>query len=162
MTSSPARKLLPLLAIVLAASTLRATAQDAAAPRSITVANKHYDAAKELPRLTRIYKLTPQQSATIKPILIDQQTKIHQLGEDQSLSNSDWSSGVRKTHQLAIQQIKSQLTDSQATAYAKDEEKFAKRSGNDSGDSGDDGPPFGPPPGGGGPGGPGGGGPPGI
>jgi hypothetical protein len=161
MTSSPRRRFIPLLAILLASPVHPAIAQDAAAPQSITVANKHYDAAKELPRLTRVYKLTPLQSASIKPILLDQQTKIHDLGEDQSLSNSDWSSGIRKIHQLAVQQIKAQLNDAQASTYTRDEEKFAKKSSNDPGDDGDDGPPFGPPPGGG-PGGPGGGGPPGI
>jgi hypothetical protein len=156
MTASLHRTSLPFLILLLASPIFAAAAQDAPIPPSIIVANKHYDAAKELPRLTRVYKLTPEQAAKIKPILIDQQTKVHELGEDQSLSNADWSSGVRKIHQLAVQQIKQQMTDAQATPYAKDEEKFAKKSGSDSNDDGDDGPPFGPPGGG-----PGGGGPPG-
>jgi hypothetical protein len=161
MTASSDRRFTLFLTLLLAAVIHPASAQDAATTQPITVANKHYDAQKELPRLTRTYKLSPQQSATIKPILIEQQRKIHELGEDNSLSNSDWSSGVRKVHQLAVQQIRAELTDLQATSYARDEEKFAKKSGNDSNDDGDDGRPFGPP-GGGGPGGPGGGGPPGI
>lgn len=164
MTVPPQRRFVALLTLLLAVSFLRVLAQDAAttvAAPSITVANKHYDATKELPRLTRLYKLTPQQSAAIQPILLDQQTKIHALGEDDSLSNAEWSSGVRRIHQLAVQQIKAQLTDAQAAVYTRDEDKFAKKSGNDTGDDSDDGPPFGPPPGGG-PGGPGGGGPPGI
>lgn len=130
---------------------------------SLTVGNKRYDAEKELARLTKRYSLTEEQKAKIQPILLEQQKQVHALGEDESLSDSEWNAAVRKVHLQTVTQVKRQLTDAQASKYAKDEEKRAKSS--DDADNGDDGPPDGPPPDGGPPpgggGGPGGGGPPG-
>jgi len=130
-----------------------------AKPESLTVANKRYDAAKELGRLSKKYSLTDEQKAKIQPILIDQQKQVHTLGEDESLSNAEWNAEVRKAHRAAVLAIKAQMSDAQASKYVKDEDKLAKKS-DDGNDDGDFGPPDGPPPGGG-PGGPGGGPPPG-
>jgi hypothetical protein len=127
-------------------------------PESLTVANKRYDAAKELARLSKKYSLSDEQKSKIQPILLDQQKRIHTLGEDESLSNAEWNAEVRKVHRTTVLAIKAQLSDAQASKYAKDEDKLAKKS-DDGNDDGDFGPPDGPPPGGG-PGGPGGGGPP--
>ncbi len=139
------------------ASSTKAPAQ------TLTVADKKYDAQKELARMVKRYSLTEEQRVRIQPLLVEQQRQVHTLGEDESLSNSAWASGVRKVHLATVAQVKLQMTDAQASKYAKDEVKRAKSDG-DSDDMDDDGPPDGPPPGGpppGGGGGPGGGGPPG-
>lgn len=127
---------------------------------SLTVANKRYDAEKELARLAKRYGLTETQKAKIQPILLEQQKQVHELGEDESLSDSAWTSGVRKIHAQTVAKVKLELSDAQAAKYAKDEAKSLKAT-KDSGDD-DDGPPDGGPPDGGPPpgGGPGGGGPP--
>jgi hypothetical protein len=127
---------------------------------SMTVANKRYDAEKELARLTRRYSLTDDQRTKIQPALVDQQKQVHRLGEDTSLSNAEWWSEVRTVHQQTVELVKAQMTDAQASRYLKDEAKEAKKSQNDAQDDGPDGPPPDGPPPGGGPGGPGGGGPP--
>jgi len=148
-----------------------ATAADdtaaSAKPESLQVANKEYDAVKELARMAKRYGLSKEQKAKIEPLLLEQQKQVHTLGEDTSLTNAEWASAVRKVHQKTVLQVRKLLTDEQLSKYAKDETKRAKQAGNDS-DADDDGPPDGPPPdggpppGGGGPGGggPGGGGPP--
>jgi hypothetical protein len=124
---------------------------------SLTVANKEYDAAKELERMAKRYGLTVEQKNKIEPILLAQQKAVHALGEDESLTDSQWRGAVRKVHQQTVLNIKHLLTDAQLSKYGKDEDKRAKAAGND---SDDDGPPDGGPPDGGPPGGPGGGGPP--
>ena len=124
---------------------------------ALTVGNKMYDAEKELARLTRRYSLTAEQKTKIQPLLLDQQRQVHALGEDDSLSDAEWTAAVRRVHTETVAKVKLELTDAQATRYAKDEAKRAKSSGDS--DDGDDGPPDGPPPDGGPP--PGGGGPPG-
>jgi CHASE1-domain containing sensor protein len=144
------------------ATTAKATAE------SLTVANKEYDAAKELARMTKRYGLSKEQKAKIQPLLLEQQKQVHTLGEDESLTDAEWAAAVRKVHQATVLKVRKQLTDAQLSKYAQDEVKRAKQSGSDA-DADDDGPPDGPPPdggpppgGGGGPGGggPGGGGPP--
>ncbi|MDR3745349.1 MAG: hypothetical protein P4K80_04380 [Acidobacteriaceae bacterium] len=169
--SHPARLLLRLsflpllllahLGVAQSASSSTTTSPAATAKASLAVGNNRYDAAKELPRLTRRYSLTLDQQAKIQPLLLEQQKQIHKLGEDGSLSNAEWIAAVRKVHLQTVALIKHQLTDAQATLYARDEAKWAKSSQGDSEDADDGGPPDGPPPGGGGPGGggPGGGGP---
>ena len=136
-----------------------------AKPTSLTVANKRYDATKELARMSRHYSLTEEQRVKIQPLLLEQQRQIHALGEDTTLTDTEWNSSVHKVHLNTVAQIKLQLTDAQALKYTKDEAKASKQQGN-SDDAGDDGPPDGGPPPGGGPGGPGGGpgggGPPGM
>ena len=69
-----------------------------AAADSLTVANKRYDAEKELARLTKRYSLTDEQKAKIQPILLEQQKQVHVLGEDEALSDSEWNAAVRKVH----------------------------------------------------------------
>ena len=132
-----------------------------AKPESLQVANKEYDAVKELARMAKRYGLSKEQKAKIEPLLLEQQKQVHTLGEDTSLTNAEWASAVRKVHQKTVLQVRKLLTDEQLSKYAKDETKRAKQAGNDS-DADDDGPPDGPPPDGGPPGGggPGGGGPP--
>ena len=133
-----------------------------AKPESLTVANKEYDAAKELARMTKRYSLTAEQKTKIEPLLLEQQRQIHALGEDESLTDAEWTAAVRKVHQATVLKVRKLLSDAQLSKYAKDEVKRAKQSGNDA-DADDDGPPDGPPPDGGPPpggGGPGGGGPP--
>jgi hypothetical protein len=128
---------------------------------ALTVGNKMYDAGKELARLTKRYSLTESQKTKIQPILLEQQKQVHALGEDDALSDTEWAAAVRKVHTQTVAKVKLELTDAQATRYAKDEAKRAKSSGDT--DDADDGPPDGPPPDGGPPpggGGPGGGGPP--
>jgi hypothetical protein len=162
---------LSLLALILPALTASAMEQGASAkvktvaaespakPESLTVANKHYDATKELARMVKHYSLTIDQRAKIQPLLLDQQRQIHTLGEDTSLNDTDWNASVHKVHGKTVAQIKKLMTDEQALKYAKDEAKFAKSQGDTSDDDDDHGPPDGGPPPGGGPGGPGGGGP---
>jgi len=148
------------------ASSTTATAT-AGKAESLQVANKEYDAAKELARMAKRYGLSEEQKTKIEPLLLEQQKQVHTLGEDESLTNAEWASAVRKVHQKTVLQVRKLMTDEQLSKYAKDEAKRAKQAGNDS-DADDDGPPDGPPPdggpppGGGGPGGggPGGGGPP--
>lgn len=134
-------------------------AQEVSPQGSLQVGNKRYDAGKELARLTKRYGLSDEQKAKIQPILLEQQKQVHVLGEDTSLSDVAWNSGVRKVHLQTVAKVKRELTDVQASKYAKDEEKWTKSSLGDVGDDGDDGPPDGPPPGGPPGGGPGGGGP---
>ena len=128
----------------------------AALPQSMTVGNKRYDAEKELARLTRRYGLTKEQKAKIEPLLLEQQREVHTLGEDAALSDTEWAGAVRKVHLQTVAKVKLQLTDVQASKYAKDEAKLAKKPVDGQGDDDDGPPPDGPPPGGG-PGGPGGG-----
>jgi hypothetical protein len=123
---------------------------------ALTVGNKMYDAEKELARLAKRYSLTADQKTKIQPILLEQQQQVHALGEDDALSDTEWAAAVRKVHTQTVTKVKLELTDAQATKYAKDEAKRAKSNGDS--DDADDGPPDGPPPDGG-PGGPGGGGP---
>ena len=137
-------------------------ADTATSGESLTVGNKRYDAEKELARLTKDYKLTNEQRTKIQPILLEQQKQVHELGEEDGLTDVEWAGAVRRVHLQTVAKVKLELTDSQATKYTKGEAKWAKSNGNS--DDGDDGPPDGgppdggPPPGGGG-GGPGGGGP---
>ena len=143
------------------ASAGTATGGDSAAsakPESLTVANKEYDAAKELARMAKRYGLTAEQKTKIEPLLLEQQKQVHALGEDESLTDAEWTAAVRKAHQATVLKVRKLLSDAQLSKYAKDEVKRAKQSGNDA-DADDDGPPDGPPPDGGPP--PGGGGPPG-
>ena len=128
-----------------------------AAPGSLAVGNRMYDAGKELARMAKRYSLTSEQKAKIQPILVEQQRQVHALGEDASLSDTAWAAGVRKVHAETVAKVKLQLTDAQASKYAKDE---AKRARSDSDSDDEDGPPDGPPPGPPPDGGPGGGGPP--
>jgi len=135
-------------------ATATKTPAKSATPESLTVANKRYDATKELERMTKRYSLTADQRAKIQPILLEQQRQIHTFGEDTSLTDAEWNSAVHKVHGNTVAQIKLQLTDEQALKYANDEAKFAKSQGNTSDDD-DHGPPDGgPPPGGPPPGGP--------
>jgi len=123
---------------------------------SLTVANKEYDAAKELARMTKRYGLTTEQKEKIEPLLLEQQKQVHTLGEDESLTDAEWTTAVRKVHQATVLKVRKLLSDAQLSKYSKDEVKRAKQSGGDA-DADDDGPPDGPPPDGGPP--PGGGGP---
>jgi protein CpxP len=128
---------------------------------SLAVANKEYDAVKELARMAKRYGLSKEQKAKIEPLLLEQQKQVHTLGEDTSLTDAEWMAAVRKVHQATVLKVRKLLSDAQLSKYAKDEVKRAKQSGNDA-DADDDGPPDGPPPDGGPPGGgggPGGGGP---
>lgn len=134
---------------------------ETAKTESLTVANKEYDAAKELPRMAKRYSLTAEQKAKIGSLLLEQQRQVHALGEDESLTDAEWAEAVRKVHQETVLKVRKLLTDAQLSKYSKDELKRAKQPG-DNASANDDGPPDGPPPDGGPPGGggPGGGGPP--
>ena len=129
-----------------------------AKPESLQVANKEYDAVKELARMAKRYGLSKEQKAKIEPLLLEQQKQVHTLGEDESLTNAEWASAVRKVHQATVLKVRKLLSDAQLSKYAQDEAKRAKQAGSDA-DADDDGPPDGPPPDGGPP--PGGGVPPG-
>ena len=52
-----------------------------------TINVKKFNADKELTRLSKRYKLTEAQKSKTKPILQDQEKQIHDLGEDESLSD---------------------------------------------------------------------------
>ena len=145
--------LLPGLAAV---AQSRPSAAPGVAADAQTVGQKEFDAAKELERMTNRYSLTQDQATKIQPILADQQTQVHQLGEDESLSNAAWAKEVQEVHRQTVSKIKPLMTDAQLSKYTKDEAKRAKQSLSDPDDDGFDGPPGGPPPGG-----PGGFGPPG-
>jgi hypothetical protein len=127
------------------------------AAQTLTVGDKKYDTQKELARLSKRYGLSEEQKTKIQAILLEQQKRVHSLGEDESLSNAEWASAVRKVHLQAVAEVKLQMTDAQASRYARDE---AKRAKSDGADDDMDGPPDGPPPGGPPPGGGPGGGPP--
>ncbi len=117
-------------------------------PESLQVANKEYDAVKELARMTKLYDLSKEQKAKIESLLLEQQKQVHTLGEDESLTDAQWTAAVRAVHQATVLKVKKLLTDEQLSMYTKDEAKRAKQSENDS-DADDDGPPDGPPPDGG-------------
>jgi hypothetical protein len=106
---------------------------------ALTVGNKMYDAEKELARLTKRYSLSEDQKTKIQPILLEQQQQVHALGEDDALGDTEWAAAVRKVHTQTVAKVKLELTDAQATKYAKDEAKRAKSNGDS--DDGDDGPP---------------------
>jgi hypothetical protein len=137
----------------------KASATVTATPVSLTVGNKRYDANKELARLAKRYSLTEDQKVKIEPILLEQQKLVHTLGEDESLSDTAWTSAVRKVHAQTVAKVKRELTDAQSSKYSKDEAEWAKSSQEEANGDEDDGPPPDGPPPGGGPGGPGGGGP---
>jgi hypothetical protein len=118
-----------------------------------TINVKKFNADKELTRISKRYKLTEAQKSKTKPILQDQEKQIHDLGEDESLSDREWLASVKRVHQETVAKVKVQLTDEQASRYVKDEEKAAQD------EEEEERQPFGPPGGGGPP--PGGGGPPG-
>ena len=101
----------------------------AAKPESLAVGNKMYDAEKELARLAKRYGLTADQKTKIQPILLGQQKRVHALGEDEALSDAEWAGEVRKVHLQTVAEVKRQLTDEQATKYAKDEAKRVKSIG---------------------------------
>jgi hypothetical protein len=158
-----AQLLLPLTFLLLLLLGIPAAAQNKSSAAKIAalapqgVVNKEYDAEKELARLARRYKLTENQKAKIQPILADQQSQVHTVGENETLSNTEWAAALRNIHQQTVLKIELEMTDTQVSKYIKDEAKRAKQSQDDQGDDGD-----GPPPDGGpGGGGPGGGGPPG-
>ena len=113
---------------------------------------KKFNAERELARLAKRYKLTEEQRSKIRPILQDQEKQVHDLGEDESLSDRDWVAAVKRVHQETVLKLKVQLSDPQAAKYIKDEEKAAQD------EEEEERQPFGPPGGGGPP--PGGGGPP--
>ena len=158
--------LLPLTLVSLLLPGIAAVAQSQPSPTvtaksdSQAVGNKEYDAQKELVRMAKRYSLTADQKTKIQPILADQQQQVHALGEDESLSDSEWAGAVGKVHEQTVLKAKLQLTGTQATKYLQDEAKRAKKS-QDQTDDDDYGPPPGGGPGGGFGGGPGGGGPPG-
>lgn len=87
---------------------------------------KQYNAENQMKRLVKRYKLTDGQKSTIQPILADQEKQVHQLGEDDSLSDRDWVAAVRAVHRETVLKVKAQMTDAQASKYIKDEEKQAK------------------------------------
>ena len=160
VSESGAFQLLPQVAclwLLLAGLTTVAQTKSSATPAVTTdsqaVGKKEFDAAKELPRMTQRYGLSDEQKAKIQPILAEQQRQVHELGEDESLSNSEWAKEVQEVHQQTVSKIKPLLTDAQLSKFTKDEAKRAKHPLSDSGDDGFDGPPGGPPPGGGPPGG---------
>jgi len=150
--------LLPLTFLLLLPPGIPAVAQNKSSSAKISalvlqrVGNKEYDAEKELARLARRYKLTENQKAKIQPILADQQSRVHTVGENESLSNTEWAAALRNIHQQTVSKVELEMTDTQVSKYIKDEAKRAKQSQDDQGDDDD-----GPPP----DGGPGGGGPPG-
>jgi hypothetical protein len=154
----PAEIILRVAAIVLLAPAISLPAQPPGMPSggmssTPTINVKKFDAEKELARLTRKYRLTEDQQTKIRPVLVEQQTKVHKLGDDERLSDADWVAGVRQAHRETVAKVKLEMTDEQASRYVKDEQKRAK---SDQEDQGSDGPPGGgpdggPPPGGGGP-----------
>ncbi len=152
------RLLMGLAFVSLLVPPVSATAQKKSLPPvpavsdSQAVGSKKYDARKELARLSRHYNLTEDQKTKILPALEDEQKQVHKLGEDESLSNTEWVGAVRKLHQQTVLKVKAEMTDAQASKYVQDEAKWAKSSQDDLGDEDDNGmPPDGPP--GGGPGG---------
>ena len=158
--------LLPLTFVSVLFQGIAAVAQSQPSPTvtaksdSQAVGNKEYDAQKELARMTKRYSLTKDQKTKIQPILADQQKQVHTLGEEKSLTDSEWAGAVGEVHQQTVLKVKLQLTGTQVTKFLQDEAKRAKKS-QDQTDDDDYGPPPGGGPGGGFGGGPGGGGPPG-
>jgi Spy/CpxP family protein refolding chaperone len=112
---------------------------------------KKFSADRELTRLSKRYKLTTEQKTKIRPILAEQEKQVHLLGEDESLSDTEWVVSVRKVHSKTVVQVKALMSDAQASKYIQDEEKRAKDDAEEDRMQ-EDGPPGGggPPPGGGG------------
>lgn len=149
-----------LLCGLLAGLGLSARAQDGPPPGpppgmmggDSTIDVRKFAAERELARLTKKYKLSEQQRAKIQPMLAEQEKRVHALGEDNSLSDAEWTAAVRKVHLETVAKVKQAMTDDQASRYSKDEEKRAKsNAAEDQMQGGPDGPPSGPPPDGGGP-----------
>jgi hypothetical protein len=108
---------------------------------------KRFEASRELTRLTKKYKLTAEQKSLILPILTEQEKKVHELGEEEGLSDVDWVAAVRQTHLQTVAKVKLQMTEEQASKYVVDEEKQAKNDAQDDQMPGPMGPPGGGPPG---------------
>ena len=126
----PAKIILRVAAIVLLASAISLPAQPPGMPpggmsSTPTINVKKFDADKELARLTKKYKLTADQKTKIRPVLVEQQAKVHKLGDDEGLSDADWVAGVRQAHRETVAKVKLEMTDEQASRYVADEEKLA-------------------------------------
>ena len=79
--------------------------------------------------MTKRYSLTAEQKTKIEPLLLEQQKQIHTLGEDESLTDAEWTAAVRKAHQATVLKVRKLLSDAQLSKYAKDEVKRAKQRG---------------------------------
>jgi len=90
---------------------------------SFPVGDKKYDAKEELMRLSKLYKLKAVQKSSIEPILVDQQIQVYQLGENVSLTDSEWIEAVRVVHQETVLKVRAQMADTQEIKYARDEEQ---------------------------------------
>ena len=88
--------------------------------------------------MVKRYGLSKEQKAKIEPLLLEQQKQVHTLGEDESLTDAEWTAAVRKAHQATVLKVRKLLSDAQLSKYSKDEVKRAKQSGSDA-DADDDG-----------------------
>jgi len=54
---------------------------------------------------------------------VDQQIQVYQLGENVSLTDSEWIEAVRVVHQETVLKVRAQMADTQEIKYARDEEQ---------------------------------------
>lgn len=123
---------------------------DGPPPQQSDTANpgKPPDVDHVLARMSKRYKLTADQQAQLKPVLVEEWNKISALEKDTSLSLSAQKRRIRAVHQETSSKIGEILTKSQFEKFQEDQEKIEAR--NQEGDN-PDGPPPPPPDGGGGP-----------
>ena len=109
--------LLALLGVGLAAGPSIAAAQDqVAAPTAAMPATK--DPQRQIARLSRLLDLSPQQAATLAPVLEQRQRQLAQLRGDSSLDKRVRRDRLRSVQRDSDAQIEAVLTDGQKQKYA--------------------------------------------
>jgi periplasmic protein CpxP/Spy len=103
----------------------------------------------QLKRMTKDFNLTADQQAKIKPILVDEQTKMVELRNDSSADRRAMRGEMMQIRRDANEQVRAQLDDKQKEKFDKQEQdrqdRMQKRRGG-SGGPGDDNSTGNPPP----------------
>lgn len=126
---------------------------DGPPPQQSDTANpgKPPDVDHVLARITKRYKLTADQQAQLKPVLVEEWNKVSALEQDNALSLSERKKRIKAAHQETASKIAEIFTKAQFEKFQEDQAKMEARSQQV---DGPDGPPPPPPDGAGGPGGP--------
>ena len=80
-----------------------------------------------LARMTKRYKLTPDQQSQIKPILQDEQQQMQSMRTETSSSREDKRAKMQSMHQASTQKIEAVLTDEQKQKFDADQQKMQER-----------------------------------
>jgi protein CpxP len=80
-----------------------------------------------LKQMTKDFNLTSDQQAKIKPILADEQKKMHELWSDRSADRQSIRSKMQQIHQDANTQILATLNDKQKEQFDKQEQERQQR-----------------------------------